>query len=482
MRTALNLTTALATTTLICGSGLLAQSTVPVASVGLTTPLTAGTVLSEDVAVRLGRKGGGKTWRGAIGDTIEVTYTQRGSEKVFTGRLDAFREISRTLATITVTGTTPGKGQETRTFVVGDVVAISTVSDAPKAVENGGEGSNDGSGDATGEPARTTAPVRAPSSSKTGFPTSPGPGYEHLPKIFLLPIEGGVGDGTRHDEMKKIGEIADSYGPGQIIVLKVDSPGGLVAEADLIHETLSELKLRHRLIAWIEEAISAAAYTSFHCNEVYFMKSGALGSATMFAGGKAIEGEQLRQWVKKFGDVAEESGHPRALAEAMVTNSEMVSYDPADGDTPPVVYDTTEGERVLSTAEENLTIGATDALGCGFADGIADNEEELAELLRLPMWYETTDDGRRIHERHQKMLETAKLEIPRIGMRAQGQIGQTNDPLKNANRRLQAVNQLIAWGRRLGNHTSMMMGVPPMEYLEQAKKQLQEQIRQLKGN
>ena len=67
MRTALNLTTALATTTLICGSGLLAQSTVPVASVGLTTPLTAGTVLSEDVAVRLGRKGGGKTWRGAIG-------------------------------------------------------------------------------------------------------------------------------------------------------------------------------------------------------------------------------------------------------------------------------------------------------------------------------------------------------------------------------------------------------------------------------
>ena len=80
------------------------------------------------------------------------------------------------------------------------------------------------------------------------------------------------------------------------------------------------------------------------------------------------------------------------------------------------------------------------------------------------------------------MLETAKLEIPRIGMRAQGQIGQTNDPLKNANRQLAAVNQLIAWARRLGTHTSMMMGVPPIEYLEQAKKQLQEQIRQLKGN
>jgi hypothetical protein len=202
----------------------------------------------------------------------------------------------------------------------------------------------------------------------------------------------------------------------------------------------------------------------------------------MFAGGKAIEGEQLRQWIKKFGDVAEESGHPRAIAEAMITNSKMVSYDPAEGENDPKVYNTTEGKRVLSTNEENLTIGATDAVACGFADGIADNEDELAEQLRLPMWYETTNDGRRIHERHQKLLESAKVEVPRLIMKAQGQIGQTNDALKNANRQLAAVNQLISWARRLGNHTSMMMSVPPLEALEQIKKTLQEQIRQLKSN
>ena len=38
-----------------------------------------------------------------------------------------------------------------------------------------------------------------------------------------------------------------------------------------------------------------------------------------------LEGEQLRQWVKKFGDVAEESGHPRALAEAMVIGGSDIS-------------------------------------------------------------------------------------------------------------------------------------------------------------
>jgi hypothetical protein len=146
-----------------------------------------------------------------------------------------------------------------------------------------------------------------------------------------------------------------------------------------------------------------------------------------------------------------------------------------------VVYNTTEGKRVLSTSEENLTINATDAYACGFADGIADNEAELAEQLRLPFWYETTDDGRKIHERWQKTLETAKVEIPRLGMQAQGQTGQTNDPLKNLNRQLAAVNKLIAWARKLGNHTSMMMQLPPIEYLEEAKKTLQEQIRQMKS-
>lgn len=481
MRTPLIPTLALAGTTLLGGGILSAGNSLNAPSALLLNgTVSASPVLQDsDTTVRLGKKGGGRTWRGSIGDMIEVKYSQRGTDKIFTGRLETYREISRTLATMTVVGSSKGEGQVKRTFVVGDVISITTV------------GQSSGS-DSSKTPSKTpdsgktevveTSKTPAPIMGDGGFPNHPGPEYDHLPRIFLLPIQGGVGDGTRHDEMKKIGEIADSYGPGQIIVLKVDSPGGLVAEADLIHETLVDLKLRHRLIAWIEEAISAAAYTSFHCNEIYFMKAGALGSATMFAGGKAIEGEQLRQWVKKFGDVAEESGHPRAIAEAMITNSKMVSYDPADGENDPKVYNTTEGQKILSTEEENLTIGATDAVACGFADGIADNEHELAEQLRLPMWYETTTDGRRIHERHQKLLETAKVEVPRLIMKAQGQIGQTNDALKNANRQLAAVNQLISWARRLGTHTSMMMSVPPLEALEQIKKTLQEQIRQLKSN
>lgn len=460
-----------------------AAAILPVNAANFPAPIPNGVAAAEDVTIRLGARGSGQTWRGSIGDVIAVTIKKRGTDDVFEGRLVSYREIGRTLATMTVKGTQSGATQQ-RTFIVGDIVKIVTVSDATDAPD-------------TPDPNADTNPVTSTqvntedssesldtpaiaTSHDWGFHTTPGTGDPNMPKIFLLPIEGGVGDGTRHEEMEQIGEIADQYGSGQIIVLKVNSPGGLVAEADLIHDTLVDLKKRHRLIAWIEEAISAAAFTALHCNEIYFMKTGALGSATMFAGGKAIEGEQLRQWVKKFGDVAEESGHPRALAESMCTNSEMCSYDPADGDKGPVVYHTMEGQFPLSTDEENLTINAYDAIACGLADGIADNEEELAELLLLPRWYETTDEGRKIHKNWQKQLEMAKVEIPRLLMRLQGQIGQTNDPIKNLNRQLTACRKLMAWARRFGLHTTMMVGMPPMEALEEIKKQIEDQIRRLK--
>ena len=75
--------------------------------------------------------------------------------------------------------------------------------------------------------------------------------------MFLLPFEGTVGSYARHNEIKQIGEIADQYGDGQIIVLLVDSPGGLVKEGDDIRATLLDLQKRHTLVAWIHKAISA---------------------------------------------------------------------------------------------------------------------------------------------------------------------------------------------------------------------------------
>ena len=80
--------------------------------------------------------------------------------------------------------------------------------------------------------------------------------------------------------------------------------------------------------------------------------------------------------------------------------------------TTPVIYGTMEGKIPLSTDQENLTINAFDAEACGFSIGTADTEEELAKILGLPRWYETTDDGRRIHKNWHKTLERAQASCP----------------------------------------------------------------------
>ena len=39
----------------------------------------------------------------------------------------------------------------------------------------------------------------------------------------------------------------------------------------------------------------------------------------------------------------------------------------------------------------------------------------------------------------------------------------------------------IAWAKRLGPHSSGSVGLPPVEYLEEIRKNLQEQIRRAKA-
>ena len=81
-------------------------------------------------------------------------------------------------------------------------------------------------------------------------------------------------------------------------------------------------------------------------------------------------------------------------------------------------------------------------------------------MLGLPHWYETTDDGRKIHRDWQKTLKAANLDLPSLGRKAQGQLGMTDDPVRNLSRRLDAVKKLIRWSKKLGDHTSMLVWSP----------------------
>ncbi len=114
--------------------------------------------------------------------------------------------------------------------------------------------------------AENTAPSKSDSKAGAKSAATVGAPIQKMKKqVFVLPLDGMVGIGLRHDEMEQVEKIADGYGPGQVIILRINSNGGLVTEGDLIAATLTRIKNKHRLVAWIEKAISGGAFTGLYC-------------------------------------------------------------------------------------------------------------------------------------------------------------------------------------------------------------------------
>jgi hypothetical protein len=360
----------------------------------------------------------GSIWKGDVGARVRATYMMGSRETSVEGTVV---KIDKSLVVIEVDD---GGKKTRRTILSLDLKKMETLAAASDAPAAPGATATPGS-----TASRSATPAAATASSK-------------VPNIFVLPLEGTVGIGTRHEEIEEIGKEADKYGPGQIIVLLIDSPGGLVIEGDKIHETMKDLKKRHRVVAWIKKAISAAAFTSLHCDEIYFMRVGALGAITMFAGQTSITGKELDAWLEKVGEACEIGGRSPWIGHAMVTNAPLLSYD-RDEDGNVTWYNTMQGKYKLSDEKQNLTLNAENALHSGFSDGTADTVEELAVCLQLKEWKEASDVGRRIHENWQRTLKQCAEVKPKLlndlqnpgGLDAAAQIGN----------QIKALTEILKW-------------------------------------
>lgn len=368
---------------------------------------------------------GGGVWRGDAGARVRATFTERGRQTTVEGT------VVRAETNLLVLEIDEGGTKVRKTIVSFDLKKLETLDAAPAAPAGGAE------------PAAATTAEATPASPAANGKDAVIETAGDYPNIFLLPWEGTVGIGARHDEIEAIGKEADKYGPGQIIVLQVDSPGGLVIEGDRIHETMKDLKRRHRVVAWIKKAISAGAFTSLHCDEIYFMKIGTLGSITMFAGTTSVQGARLAAWLDKCGEACMIGGRFPGIGRAMVTNPELLSYD-KDEETGIVTwYATLEGKYKLSDAEENLTFNAENAMHSGFCDGIADTEEELAALLQLPEWKEASDVGRKIHADWQRTLKECEKAKPLLFNDLQNPAG--SDEIAQMGNQIKALTEIAKW-------------------------------------
>ncbi len=412
---------------------------------------SASAALAQSVEIKTQS---GTRWRGQVSDQVTVRLKEHSVVEEISGRLLQVADLY-----IVVKGEVAGEIKDKVIFRA-DIVSMSSQSEGAK------------------QPDRTTVKTndRGATSTQTAAAASPnstGPG------VFFLPLTGMVGLEFRHEEMEAIAKEADKYGPGQIIVFEIDSGGGSAAEMEKIHETLTEIKKRHRLVAWIKAAISAACATSVHCDEIYFTTEGHAGSMTAFAGGVSLKGAELDQWMKKAGDWMEQGGRYRGIGPVMIHAPLELSYDkdPVTGKV--TWHDDLSGEFILSRSGENLTFNSTNAVHCGFADGIADTKEDLAKLLDLPAWKEASDYGEKLHKDWIATVERAQEEIQRMSARLSYYKQGSGDSIEVLGYRVSVMKQLVSWWDRAPN-VCQMSGIPPKETLEREITEIQHQIANLR--
>lgn len=423
--------------------------------VGTIVLAVTATLAADPIEIRLND---GSRWRGESDDFVSMTVIQQGVKITLKGRIVEAAKWHITLMT-DVAGEIKRK-----TIFKDDILAVSTLDSAqPVATVD----------------RKTRRSATTTRSSRRAAPAEVVNDSDRI-GVFVLPLKEMVGLHFRHEEIEAIGEEADQYGPGQIIILKIDSGGGSVVEMEKIHETLTDLKKRHRVIAWIDKAISAACATALHCNEIYFDDGATAGAMTAFnsATMKSLQDEQLEKWLQLAGDWAEDGGRTRYIAEAMIDEALLLSYDkdPKTGEV--TFYNDLSGEHILSRAGENLVFNSKTALACGFADGIARNEEELAEHLDLPEWYEISDYGRQISQEWIDTVDRAQRELDLLYNRLSYAGTGSGDTAVVLGKRIQILQKVLRWDKRAPNATAMKGIIA--EDLEKEIIQLRKQLADLK--
>ncbi len=270
--------------------------------------------------------------------------------------------------------------------------------------------------------------------------------------VFLLPLDGGVGEIIRSTEIREITEHADQYGPGQIIILDINSPGGSVLTGVQMRDLLYDIRKRHRVIAWVDRATSGGAFLSFCCDEIYFRRSSNFGSITMWSGNYQGAAEpEMNAWIRQLEGVLAKSSRTPLFAAPMVVFSAQLSYD-IDEETGEITYyDTIEGEYVLSDGEsvEVLSITADQAEHCGLSDGTADTFEELAALLDLDEWNEIDDEGRKLAAQWNITFDRAGVEINELFGELNGNVEARSNG-ERIMKQIKAGKALLSWANKLG--------------------------------
>lgn len=181
-------------------------------------------------------------------------------------------------------------------------------------------------------------------------------------KVFVVPIESEIDNrAARHFSLAQ--RQATEAG-ADILVVKLNTFGGALDAADSIRTALLRCPLP--TVAFVDvNAASAGALIALACDSVYMSPAASMGSATVVNGAGEPMPEKYQSYMSTIMRATAEHHGRRAEGDSSVWRR-----DPAIA-------------ASMVNPEESVSLTARQAVGCGYADGIApDLDAVLADLRR----------------------------------------------------------------------------------------------------
>lgn len=218
-------------------------------------------------------------------------------------------------------------------------------------------------------------------------PKAPAAATSELKKgpVFIIPVDQKIERGLQSFLERGFQEAAN-YG-AVLIVLEVDTPGGLVKSAEEIGTMVRESEIP--IAAFIKgDAASAGSYIALNAGAIIMKPGSMIGSASLvdMSGQKVDDAKIISYWKAKMIGAAALNGRDSDVAAGMVDSNLVV-------DKPELGVSKVPGEIIALSSEE--------ALQAGYADQITDTPEEAI------MWlgYSTDDIYRVEHTGAEKLSQ-----------------------------------------------------------------------------
>lgn len=147
-------------------------------------------------------------------------------------------------------------------------------------------------------------------------------------RAVLIRFEGSISPLLEQFIYRKL-KVAEDQG-ADIVIIEIDSPGGFLDASLNLADRFKEIEWAHTVAFVPREALSGAAIAALGCDEIVMAPNAHLGDAgPIFQGEDALfrhAPEKIRsELALRVRDLAEETGRPPALAEAMV-DMDLVVY------------------------------------------------------------------------------------------------------------------------------------------------------------